>query len=147
VSEELRVGITVVLILAFVFLVFFTSAPERVATMFLGPKNRRDLREWEKYTEQLLAEHQKTIIRLGSLETEIASVLPSMPAGFIHPMKRGIRFGYAYEQALRRKAEELGIIDSDTLDFEPEEPPGVSLVQATDSKPPSMWDGGKRATK
>jgi len=136
VIEAQRLVVSLVLALAFLGVVWWavsTMGP-RVTAVILGPKQWRDLAAWEERIETLLQEHTRACLRTASVESELASMVKDMPAGFIHPVQRGIRFGYAYDVALRRKAVELGLFDDSLFRAAQEAPEGTKEHDETASK-------------
>lgn len=131
--------ISVAAVVGFIALMvwYFGIVPKTV-TLFLGPKNKRDLAAWELRVETLLQEHVLACTRKASLESELFEMLGSMPATFVHPVEDGIRFGHAYELALKRRAIELGLYAV------PEEPSRSAEVIPLASGASSLeWDGGR----
>jgi len=131
VTEPQRLIVSVVLALALLGLLWWAvrTAGPRLTAALLGPKQWRDLAAWEERIEELLQEHTRACLRTAAVESELASMVRDMPPGFIHPVERGIRFGYAYDVALRRKAVELGLFDETLFKAAQDAPEGVSSDQ------------------
>mgnify|MGYP001328452564 FL=1 len=135
-TEGQRLVVSLILVLTLLGLVSWViriTGP-RLTAALLGPKQWRDLAAWEERIETLLQEHTRACLHTAAVESELASMVKDMPAGFIHPVQRGIRFGYAYDVALRRKAVELGLFDDSLFRAAQEAPEGTKEYDETTSK-------------
>jgi hypothetical protein len=143
-----RVMLTAVLTLGLVgVFIWYARLVPRLSKMFLGPSDKRDLVAWEYKVEVLLQEHGRSCLRTASIECELFAEIGRMPRTFVHPVEKGIQLGHAVEQALRVRAEELGIYRApESQVVAPVVPPlenvGAEVIALTQGGQ-FEWQGGK----
>jgi hypothetical protein len=136
-SEADKIIVTAILLVALAFIVWRSRFIE-VSAKLLGPKAKRDLGAWEYRLEELLQEHSRSCLHVAAVECELFELIQRMPQTFVHPVQNGIRLGHAVEQALLRRAEELGIYKAEQKPAEV-----IPLAAAANEGSGMSWDGGR----
>jgi hypothetical protein len=131
-----RIIVSIALITLFALVIWRFRIVPRLMAIHLGPK--KALAEWEYRLEELLQEHARSCLHVAAVEVELFELIQRMPPTFVHPVLNGIRLGHSVEQALTKKAVELGLYPVE----QPKEDAEVIALAATGTAP-MEWRGGR----